>query len=249
MSLFIYKLTAIHKKMNRLLLVLACIFLLSCQSKKNQSAPNTSMIQDTLTNTQQEQDTKIDTLLNSESYLILGHKPTKIKVVKDTEADQFPTFKVLNQYRSDVILGEDVTDDWIQIYRKYHPKTTFKEYPATVYNGPLADPDFSTNPDAKVFIPRIKDACANGINFAGHYTLVLWGCGTACQSGVVVDRITGRIFDGYISSVGSEFKKDSNMIIKNIGAIDPDTNLIEVCASCGEVSHNIWTGTTFKTVE
>lgn len=235
--------------MNRYLSYLACICILSCQSKKNHSALATSTNPDTLTSVTLQHKQSIDTLLNSDDYLILGHKPANIKIVKDTEVDQYPSYTVLTQYRSDFILGENTVLDSVQVFRKYQPKTTFKAYPAEVYTGPLANPDFSTNPDAKAFITRIKEACANGINFAGHYTLVSWGCGTACQSSVVVDRITGRIFDGCVTALGSQFKKDSNLIIKNIGALDTDTNLIQVCASCGEVSHDIWTGTAFETVE
>ena len=37
------------------------------------------------------------------------------------------------------------------------------------------------------------------------------------------------------------------LVIKNIGAIDPKTNLIEVCSYC-EVKHEIWTGSSFEKV-
>ncbi|MBI4479763.1 MAG: hypothetical protein HY651_07040 [Acidobacteria bacterium] len=33
-----------------------------------------------------------------------------------------------------------------------------------------------------------------GPNFAGHYFVITWGCGTGCLGIVVVDAITGRIF-------------------------------------------------------
>jgi hypothetical protein len=180
--------------------------------------------------------------------LIFGDKHAKVKVVNENEVHKFPTFEILIRYRNDVIVGENIDVDNVKIYRKYQPKTSFNDYPVDIYEGELADPDFSTNPDSKRFITRIKNECAKGINFAGQYTLVTWGCGSSCQSGVVVDRITGKIFWGYGTSFGSEFKKDSRMIIRNFGAIDTMTNLIEVCAYC-EVDHEIWTGTKFKAVE
>ena len=80
------------------------------------------------------------------------------------------------------------------------------------------------------------------------YTLVIWGCGSPCQSGVVIDRITGEIFGGYGTSLGSEFRKDSRMIIRNVEAIDTATNLIRSCTFCG-VNHEIWTGTEFEEIE
>ena len=131
-------------------------------------------------------------------------------------------------------------------YEKYNPASSFQDYAVEIYKGKLASPDFSTNPDSKRFRTRIINACNEGINFAGHFTLVIWGCGTACQNSVIIDRKTGHIYDGFITSRGAEFRKDSKMIIMNIGALDKETNLIELCASCGELSHEIWTGKEFE---
>ncbi|MEC8831127.1 MAG: hypothetical protein VX772_02115 [Bacteroidota bacterium] len=144
-------------------------------------------------------------------------------------------------------MGKDLSFEEVIIYRKYGPNSTFEDYPVDVYQGELAEPDFSTNPAAKQFITRITEGCANGVNFSGHYTFVSWGCGSPCQTGVVVDRITGKIFDGPVTSLGSEFREDSKLLIKNIGALDKKTNLIEVCSYC-EVTHEVWNGNSFETV-
>lgn len=32
-------------------------------------------------------------------------------------------------------------------------------------------------------------------NFAGHYTVVFWGCGTACAAFVIVDDRTGEVYE------------------------------------------------------
>ena len=34
-----------------------------------------------------------------------------------------------------------------------------------------------------------------GPNFAGHYIVVQWGCGTSCVMMVIVDALTGKIYD------------------------------------------------------
>lgn len=222
--------------------------ILSCQSNKDNSVTEELNISDSTKTDILQKESQPDTLLNTDGYLILGDKLTKIKVVNEDEVDNFPTFKILIGYRNDMIIGENIDHDKLKIYKKYQPKTAFKDYPAEIYEGKLANPDFSTDPDSKRYITRIKNECAKGINFAGQYTLVTWGCGSPCQSGVVVDRKTGKIFSGYVTSLGSEFRKDSKMTIRNVGAIDTTTNLIEVCAYC-EVNHEIWTGTEFKDVE
>jgi hypothetical protein len=34
------------------------------------------------------------------------------------------------------------------------------------------------------------------VEFAGHYTIPRWGCGTDCN-GFVIDSVTGKIYDGF----------------------------------------------------
>lgn len=192
--------------------------------------------------------TQIDTLLNTSDYLVLGDGPAEIKVVKTNEAEHQSDYNELATYGDDVILGKNIDYMDVEIYRKYHPISTFEDYEVPVYEGALAEPDFSSNPSVKDFSDRIKEGCEEGINFAGHYTLIYWGCGTACQSGVIVDRKTGKIYDGFVTSLGSEFQKDSKMIIMNVGALDKDTNLIEV-SSYGEVTQEVWTDSSFNKIE
>lgn len=222
------------------------IFLLSqsCQTRENK------VINEVTTNSTQpiKPEVKLDTLLNSKEYLILGKELANVKVIQEGQGENFPTFDTLATYRNDLIIGENINEKGLKIFRKYHPKSTFEDYKVEVYKGELAAPDFSTDPDAKRFITRITNECKNGINFAGHYTLVIWGCGSPCQNGVVVDRKTGAILGNYGTSLGSKFRKDSRMIIRNVGAIDTISNLVKVCSYC-EVDHAIWTGKEFKEIE
>lgn len=43
-----------------------------------------------------------------------------------------------------------------------------------------------------MFRTRTREAMAGGVNFAGHYVVATWGCGTECESGHIVDARTGR---------------------------------------------------------
>jgi hypothetical protein len=45
------------------------------------------------------------------------------------------------------------------------------------------------------FRSRIQDAYAQGPNFGANDTLVLWGCGSGCRAGVVIDGSTGAVHD------------------------------------------------------
>lgn len=35
------------------------------------------------------------------------------------------------------------------------------------------------------------------MEFAGHYTVPRWGCGTECNAFVVVDSRSGKVYDGF----------------------------------------------------
>ena len=189
-----------------------------------------------------------DTLIDSDEYLIIGKPDAIIKIVSEYEVDSFPGFEIISGYKNDYIIGKNTSYNELELFRKHSPPSTFEDYQVEVYTGKLAEPDFNTNHDANRFVTRITKECENGINFAGHYTLVTWGCGSPCQSGVVVDRKTGDIYDGYGTSLGAKFKKNSRMIISNIGALDTTENLIDVCAYC-EIYYDEWSGNEFKKIK
>ena len=44
---------------------------------------------------------------------------------------------------------------------------------------------------------RIRRGADSNVEFAGHYTIPRWGCGTSCNGFVIVDSISGRIYDGF----------------------------------------------------
>ena len=230
------------------LICVASLATLSCGMKNDGTDDVDKQASDTTRLDMHAHAYRLDTLLNMRDYLILGNKPAKVMVVSDKEVDNFPTFEILAGYRDDVIIGENTDYDSLELYRKYHPNSSFEDYPADLYSGTLAEPDFSTDPNARDFKTRILEECAGGANFAGHYTLVIWGCGSPCQSGVLVDRKTGRIHGGYGTALSAAFRKDSRMIIRNVEAIDTTTNLIRICPYC-EVNHEIWTGSSFQEVE
>ena len=165
-----------------------------------------------------------DTIFYSKGYLVMG-KPNEVLLIKkkDTLDIKYKNYNRLASYKDEVLLMKNKDSKYSpSVYRKYNPSHDFENYKVTVYQGKLADPDFTTNPDAKMFTTRITEGCKDGINFAGHYTLIYWGCGTECQYGVVVNRKTGRIYDGYQTSMGAKYQKDSKLIIKNYYLIADD---------------------------
>jgi len=106
------------------------------------------------------------------------------------------------------------------------PIPKFSQYPASVQRPRVTAINFKTNPDARPFRTRLSEGLRNGVNFAGHYALVGWGCGTGCISGAIVDTRTGKVYwpeqfnafgvlytDGNYAYPPVEYKKNSRLLV------------------------------------
>ncbi len=70
----------------------------------------------------------------------------------------------------------------------------FVDYPVReVYKGRIAPVVLDTK-RARMFRSRLREDSRRGTNFAGHYTVVFWGCGTGCAQVAVVDARTGKVY-------------------------------------------------------
>jgi hypothetical protein len=106
---------------------------------------------------------------------------------------------------------ETVCDNLVQ----ERQKTNIEEYagnPATV--------NFESNPDAKLFRTAITEQVAEGANFAGHYVVSTWGCGTNCIGYAVVDVKTGDIIEyvpyhPFQTITGLGFSIDQDILVFN----------------------------------
>ncbi len=129
-----------------------------------------------------------------------------------------------------LILGDFQELDGEGVYKKYYSKLDFNMFKVqNIYRGKLASPDFKANPGARYFRTAIKRGCdEQGVNFAGHYTIVEWGCGTECLEMAVVDRINGRIynvpFDTNDGHWGSKYTINSRMAIINYYLFEDSTH-------------------------
>jgi hypothetical protein len=45
-----------------------------------------------------------------------------------------------------------------------------------------------------LFRTKIRQGATKGANFAGHYSIIEWGCGTSCVSLALVDARTGEVY-------------------------------------------------------
>ena len=79
-----------------------------------------------------------------------------------------------------------------QAQRRTVPR--FEDYPAPVYAGKRAPVNLRSARGAGSYRTRLREGAKEGINFAGHYTLVQWGCGTGCLDAAIIDGKTGRVY-------------------------------------------------------
>ena len=87
---------------------------------------------------------------------------------------------------------------------------------ADSYNGRPATVVFAGNTDAWRFRTKIREAMQGGVNFAGHFVVAAWDCGTDCQQHAIVDAKTGAIVEfGLETEMGVDHSPLSRLLITN----------------------------------
>jgi len=71
-------------------------------------------------------------------------------------------------------------------FEQFNVAETFKGKPAT--------PKIIRN--HRSYRTQIREGAAKGPNFAGHYTIAEWGCGSSCVSIAIIDAKDGSVYDG-----------------------------------------------------
>jgi hypothetical protein len=84
-----------------------------------------------------------------------------------------------------------------------------------IYGGKPAKPDLGSHPPLSKYKTVITRGTKRGVNFAGKYAFVTWGCGTGCQQSAIVDVTNGRIFPGKEATAGYSFKISSRFLVVN----------------------------------
>jgi hypothetical protein len=106
--------------------------------------------------------------------------------------------------------------------------------------------DFSHYEYEKMFITRTtNEVREKGFNFAGHYSFVYWGCGSACKLSAVVDLKTGMVYNGPSGGIGYSFKKDSKILIVN----QLDTADFYYKNRIWQPEQYLWTNNCFKVIK
>jgi len=95
----------------------------------------------------------------------------------------------------------------------------FDDFPVkAVYRGTPAAVNLQSNPYAREYRTRLRQAAKCPPDFAGHYTVAEWGCGSNCQAFMLIDSRTGAVIDGPEkegADRGADFRLDSALFIEN----------------------------------
>ena len=78
----------------------------------------------------------------------------------------------------------------------------FDDYREPVFRGRAAALKLTT-PEARGYRTRLREGARRAVNFAGHYKLQTWSCGTGCLQTAFIDAKTGEVsfpaeLDGFI---------------------------------------------------
>jgi len=128
----------------------------------------------------------------------------------------------------------------------------FTDYPAAVAShGKSVAPKLQT-PGQRRFRTVIRDWVNKGPNFAGHYTIAEWGCGTGCEQIAVVNNQSGDVHEGPFGSLpkalvclGGNVDEDKTGIVYRLNS---SLFVVRGCPNdkgCGTYYY-MWTGTQFK---
>ena len=133
----------------------------------------------------------------------------------------------------------------------------FGDYPATVERANNVRVNLKSHKNANRFRTNLRNAAKESVNFAGHYILTNWGCGTNCSVSAIIDARNGRVyFPDQLEGAGFGFcelpdetepivyKSNSRLLILN-GFKGGDLNLEK--GRCG-IYYLEWTGTKFRQV-
>ena len=97
----------------------------------------------------------------------------------------------------------------------------FEDFPVTaVYKGPNAPVNLRSNPEGENYRTRLREGAKKPPNFAGHYVIVEWGCGTECTVHRMVDVKTGRVFDAPQALMGGTFRLNSSLFMASADTND-----------------------------
>jgi hypothetical protein len=138
------------------------------------------------------------------------------------------------------------------------PRPRFEDYPVNeVFTGKPAPPILATA-DQRMFRSRIRNGLATqsdvwigsyknptkakGPNFAGHYFVIRWGCGSQCVMMAIVDAKTGKVYNPPLADQDSLWVPLDNLSEMETD-LRPDSSLMILRNACRDFKDRKTCGT------
>ena len=135
------------------------------------------------------------------------------------EGEPAPAFGRESHWNDSTIVPSDLADPKAPHFADYAVKPRFSGVPRMA--------DLGSHRDAWKWRSRLKESVRGGPNFADHFTLITWGCGTDCTQLAIVCAWTGAVFFprllGALSAVNVHdrvleggtlrFRRDSRLLV------------------------------------
>jgi hypothetical protein len=106
---------------------------------------------------------------------------------------------------------------------KFGQAFTFESYPEKAIDGNSVKKPILASKLARQYKTVITLSMSEPPNFAGHYRVVQWGCGTDCRGFAIVNKLTGKTYTlpgvEYIGGVMGndenrlDYRKDSRLFV------------------------------------
>ena len=98
-----------------------------------------------------------------------------------------------------------------------------------IYHGTPAPPKLSK--DQRRYRTVIRTGSKSAVEFAGHYTLPRYGCGTGCNNFYIVDSLTGKVYDGFdVGDLPFEWLEKQSGNLSERMEFHPDSRLLRINA-------------------
>lgn len=129
----------------------------------------------------------------------------------------------------------------------------FEQFPAKAWQGTAATVRLASPKWARRMRTVLREGAKVGPNFAGHFTIVHWGCGSSCQVQAIIDARTGEVFPQTLETMmGASFHLDSDLLLADpVSALrysfDGDSRFWR-CVVCGTPAAYRWDGRRFRPV-
>jgi hypothetical protein len=135
----------------------------------------------------------------------------------------------------------------------------FKQYAAKVEKIRNVKVNLKSHKTANMFRTNLRNAAKEGVNFAGHYILTTWGCGTNCSQSAIIDARSGRVFfPEQLEGIGIGFCELPDAAFEEPLVYKPESRLLVLNGfkggdlerengRCG-IYYFEWTGAAFKQI-